>query len=444
MKKLLPLFTLFLGLTFVLASCSDNDDPGPQNGNVPESILNQFNEQFPDAQNVIWETKASGYYTASFTTADNPQNQSTAWFSNQGQWDMTHYEIPFSALPQAVKDAFNESAYGQSGSGWRLDDDEVDVLDRNGNEKLYIIEVKKNENGIETEVDLYFTENGILTKEIADTEKDDDYYEDYLPQQPQGSIQEWLAASKYKDAKIIEIDSEDDGTEVELIYEGKKVEILFDRSQQWIYSKTEFGRRNQDQVPAIILDAVKQSAYWQDGATHIDDIDFYETQQAGNYYCIELEGRYDDDIKVYVDENGNLMEQRPNPGGDDSGQGGVPVEGDIQTFIEEKYPGARILEKEYDDGLLEVEIWHENREKTVKFNGRNEWIRSEWEVRISELPQAVSDILAANGYTPDDDDAEYAETPDSQWYEVEVKKNGEELKLYISPEGDILSSEYDD
>ena len=48
------------------------------------------------------------------------------------------------------------------------------------------------------------------------------------------------------------------------------------------------------------------------------------------------------------------------------------------------------MEQDYDDGLLEVEIWHEGREKDVYFNGQNAWVYTEWDIRRAELPQAVS------------------------------------------------------
>lgn len=442
MKKLFSLCALLTGMLFTFSACNNDDGPGnPGNNTPPQAVVEQFNSQFPDAKDVTWEAQASGYYTASFTTPEYPQGSTKAWYSNEGQWGMTHYEISFQQLPEAIKTAFAESSYGQSGSGWQVDN-EVDVLQRNDTETLYVIEVEKKENGTETEVELYYTETGILVKEITDTDPNDDY-ESYLPQLPEGNIQAWLAASKYKDAKIVDMEREDNGTEVELVYEGRKVEIFFDSSQQWVYTKTEYGRKEQGLIPANILAAVQASQEWQNGYNRIDDIDFYETQQAGNYYCFELEGAFDDDCKVYIDENGQQLTQRPNPGGDE-GQGGVPVEGDIQSFIDTRYPGAVIVEKEYDDGLLEVEIRHDNREKTVKFNGRNEWVMTEWEVRAHELPAAVTDAIAANNYTLDDDEADYVETPDSQWYEVEVCQGRQELKLYISPEGNILRTEYDD
>ena len=91
---------------------------------------------------------------------------------------------------------------------------------------------------------------------------------------------------------------------------------------------------------------------------------------------------------------------------------------------------------------MEKDILHDGIEKEVKFNGQNQWIRTEWEVR--QLPEAVKNVVAAEGYTLDDNEFNYVETTDSSWYEVEVRKGRDELRLYISPAGEILRTEYDD
>ncbi len=443
MKKLLPLCALLTGMVCTLASCSNDDQPGtyPGEGNVPEAILEQFRNQFPDAKDVTWDNQANGYYTANFTTDDNPQGNNTAWFNERGHWDMTNYDIPFIAIPQAVREAFEASDYGQTDSGWRVDD-EVEVLERNGNETLYVIEVQRKENGKETEIDLYFTASGVLVKELADG-GNHIRYEDYLPQQPAGNIDSWLENSPYKNAGIIDIEHEDGGTEIELIYNGLKVEILFDRNQQWIYTKTEYKRRDQNLLPEAILNAVQTGEAWQNGYNRLEGVDFYETVRSGNFYCIELENRFDDDVKIYMDENGNLLSQRPDTGTGNEGQGEIPVENDIRTFIETNYPGAVILDKDYDHGLLEVEIRHEGLEKELRFNGRNEWLGSEWEVRISKLPAAVRQALSDNGYRPDDEEATYMETPDGMWYEIEAYKDRREWTVYINPDGIILDERLD-
>ncbi len=147
----------------------------------------------------------------------------------------------------------------------------------------------------------------------------------------------------------------------------------------------------------------------------------------------ELETRWYD-VEVYVDDSG-LIER---PQIDMGESGGLPAGGDIESFINQKYPGARIVERDYDDGFLEVEIIHENIKKELTFNGRNEWIRTEWEVRLRELPEAVTQAVSREGYRFDDDEADFVETSSQSYYEVEVRKDRGEYKLRIDPQGKIL------
>lgn len=420
-----------------MTSCNDNDDLHSNQvpENIPEEVILEFNAKYPNATNVTWSTKdtyaVADFYLAS-TRAGGHEPNNTAWFNMAGHWSMTETDITYQQLPEAVKTAFEASPY----ANWRIDD-EIDKLQRSdNNETLYIIEVSQKEGNVETEVDLYYTEEGILVKEIMDAETDDDYHE-YLPQQPEGDIQAWLDQN-FPNARIVDYDQEYNGTEVEIIADGLKHEILFDSQQQWIYTKTEYDRRDLAQVPADILNHLRTSPYYtSDNA--IDDVEKYTTRDNGTYYCFELETAYDDDIEVYVDETGII--NRPQNGSGD-GSSNVPVEDDIQSFIDQKYPGAVILEKDYDHGYLEIDILHDGMEKEIKFNGQNQWISTEWEVR--QLPEAVKNAVIAEGYTLDDDEFDYVETADSAWYEVEVRKGRDELKLYISPAGEILRTEYDD
>ncbi len=88
-------------------------------------------------------------------------------------------------------------------------------------------------------------------------------------------------------------------------------------------------------------------------------------------------------MNVYVDDTGII--ERPVI---DMGQtGGLPSGGDVESFIEKKYPGARILERDYDDGFLEVEILHDGTKKELKFNGCDEWVRTEWEISFARASQ---------------------------------------------------------
>ena len=83
-----------------------------------------------------------------------------------------------------------------------------------------------------------------------------------------------------------------------------------------------------------------------------------------------------------------------------------------------------------------VDIIHDQREKEVLFNFNEEWLRTTYDVRPDELPEAVQSALKAefgeNAYGRDD--CECVETPEGTFYEVEVRGDWD---VYISAEGDI-------
>ena len=107
---------------------------------------------------------------------------------------------------------------------------------------------------------------------------------------------------------------------------------------------------------------------------------------------------------------------------------------DIEAFIAERYPGATIIEKDNDDGYIEVEILHDGLEKEVVFNGRNEWIRTEWEIHRNQLPTEVIEVIEKAGYSSRhiDDDIDVIETDAGFKYEVEIEDGHTDIKLIIT------------
>lgn len=85
-----------------------------------------------------------------------------------------------------------------------------------------------------------------------------------------------------------------------------------------------------------------------------------------------------------------------------------------------------------------MDIRHDGKEKELLFNGKNEWIRTSREIRYNELPSAVTSALEAEGYQRDDDEVEVVQTPDASWYEVEVRRQGREYKVFIDESGKII------
>lgn len=141
------LYALFFGLAlFGFCSC-DNDDsvtPDPQ-------ARQAFESKYPNATQVEWEKK-NNYLIAEFI--DN-QLDGKAWFDATGRWYMTETELTHtSQLPEDVQKALANSEYAQ----WYIDD--IDRLERNETETIYVIEVKKDKQ----EYDLYYSADGIWSK----------------------------------------------------------------------------------------------------------------------------------------------------------------------------------------------------------------------------------------------------------------------------------------
>lgn len=415
MRKYLPFWTLLMSGMLFFVSC-DNDNDGPNGGNngdvVPQEILAAFEKEYGN-EPATWEIKGS-YAVASLT-----RNGEKAWFDLQTAFfGMKETDIRFEQLPQPVQTAFNESAY----KDWHVDD--VDKLVRTTNETLYVIEAEQGKQ----EVDLYYTEDGILVQEFLDAEAGD--YHEYFPQTPSGDIETWVKTNLGTDARIVDFDREDGCIEVEVIAGGLKHDILFSTANEWLQTKIEYEHRTLNLVPQEVLNAAKA----EHPTAIVEDVEKVTTANI-TYYCVELEGQNDRDYKVFIDANTFQVIQRPTLPEDEI-QGGVSVGADYELFINEKYAGAMIVERDDDDGMVEIEIIHDSVKKEVKFRA-GEWVRTEWE---APLPDNIKTLIQGEGYELNTHEwADVIETGKGTAYEVEAWKNNIEYDVYVDEAGTITA-----
>ena len=171
--KFLSLLILAMGLAFGLYACENKDD----DKKVSIEVLKAFEQKFPQAVQIDWDVEGR-YCVAEFKDALPDISGLTldsvpaatlfeleAWFDNAGNWKMTVVDVPYKLLPQIIKQGFTSSNYG----AWKVED--ADVIQRNGVDNIYIIEVEQNNK----ERYLFFNKDGELTKE---TKKD--FHQDLL------------------------------------------------------------------------------------------------------------------------------------------------------------------------------------------------------------------------------------------------------------------------
>lgn len=276
--KLKMLFVLLAAglLSLNLQSC-DDDDKGIA---VSAELQNAFSDKYPDTRVMKWETEG-GHYVAEFY---NDRYEADAWFTPDGVWQMTETDLPYNALPAAVRNAFQSSQYAQ----WRVED--VDMVERRAMETVYVIEVESGNQ----EIDLHYNVDGILVKEVSDMGGGAG---NYLPSELTDAMRAFIE-EHYPGASIIETDLEPNWMEVDIIHDRTAKEVRFTTTGEWI--STSWDVRLTD-VPQVVKDAA-QAAY---PGFRMDDADYVQTP-AGDYYLIELE-KGGQDVYVKVQADGTVL-----------------------------------------------------------------------------------------------------------------------------------------
>ena len=139
MKLKIYTLILALGAAWSLQSCDNNDDDSIA---VPAELQNAFSSKFPNVANVKWESK-SGYYVADFYDG----YEASAWFTQDGKWQMTETDIPYDALPQAVKNTINTTYPGQ------VDDDDAEYVEEATGDTYYLIDIENSETNVKISAD---------------------------------------------------------------------------------------------------------------------------------------------------------------------------------------------------------------------------------------------------------------------------------------------------
>lgn len=76
--------------------------------------------------------------------------------------------------------------------------------------------------------------------------------------------------------------------------------------------------------------------------------------------------------------------------------------------------------------------------RTSTSTARTAWVYTEWDIHRSELPEAVTAAIPAEYASYTIDDIEYVQTPDAEYYLVELECGKQEIELRITAEGRVL------
>lgn len=297
MKRLL----LFLACGALLAGCDDDNDGN--DGQLPaEQTVRAFEEQFPDAQNVIWGKKL-GYDVATFSLPTRTAADSnSAWYPEGGTvCTYTRFELTWQQLQAeapAVAQAWENSPYKTQ--GYVLDD--IDVRTYADSAPTYKLEIEQRD----AERELIYDRAGTLLFDRPDTDGDSEDEDDPCPQ----AIYDFIAAN-LPDVLIVETDTEFDAGvlryEVEVRRGSEERDLVFDAECRFLYQSVEVDERDyRTALPAAVyqkfLSLAADTETW-------DDVEIRKDLQ-GKVICYVLvveDERTDTEFTYLVDASGNLI-----------------------------------------------------------------------------------------------------------------------------------------
>lgn len=206
-------------------------------------------------------------------------------------------------------------------------------------------------------------------------------------------------------------------------------EAWFDKAGKWQLTETKLSKMK---LPAAVLEAFESSEY---SSWRIDDIDYVERKDREVIIVIEVE-KSNVEVDLYYLSEGTLFKTIIDNDDEDYLPNNLPKE--VLDFLASTYPAHKIVDSEFDDGRLEVEIYHDKLKREVLFSADNNWIRTTTELSIKAVPQSILNVLKSSKYSSYTiDDVDHIVTPKEEFYIFELEFINSEIDVRIYLDGTI-------
>lgn len=114
----------------------------------------------------------------------------------------------------------------------------------------------------------------------------------------------------------------------------------------------------------------------------------------------------------------------------------------VKTTFSQKFPNAkRIKWDKENETEWEVEFKLDGKEYSANFTSDGTWKETEYEIKETEIPIEVKNILDNEFAGYEIDEVEILETTEGKLYEIELEKGKSEIEVTIDPSGKVVENE---
>lgn len=235
--------------------------------------------------------------------------------------------------------------------------------------------------------------------------------------------------SKYPEATRVEWETKGSYKVVDFYLGNYDTEAWFDTQGNWISTETDIVY---NELPDVVRNNFSASEY---GSWRVDDVDKLERPNTETVYIIEVE-QGNQDVDLYYSEDGTLVKVVTE--GANNAYEPNTISSTLIDKVAQMYPGAKIYDFEKEGAYFEVDILDGKTHKSVYFDSKNEWVRTEWDIRTSDVPAVVMTAFNNSEYKGYRiDDVEVHEKPDGLYYQFELEP-GDDFYILFAADGTLV------
>jgi len=114
----------------------------------------------------------------------------------------------------------------------------------------------------------------------------------------------------------------------------------------------------------------------------------------------------------------------------------------VKTAFDQKFPTARHIKWGKENTTLwEAEFKMDAKAYSANFDTEGNWIETEYEISISEIPIAVTTTLEKAYKGNKIVESEISETANGKVYEFEIKNGNDKMKVAVNADGSLIQTE---